>query len=90
MPRADFRTPRLYVDAALSHGASVPLAPEQSNYLGNVLRLKSGDKVLAFNGRDGEWRAAIAGRKRPEQLDDRRRRPGRRKRRRACVTPSRR
>ena len=68
MPRADFRTPRLYVDAALSHGASVPLAPEQSNYLGNVLRLKSGDKVLAFNGRDGEWRAAIAGRKRPEQL----------------------
>ncbi len=52
----------------LRPAASVPLAPEQSNYLGNVLRLKSGDKVLAFNGRDGEWRAAIAGRKRPEQL----------------------
>ena len=33
-----------------------------------MLRLKSGDKVLAFNGRDGEWRAVIAGRKRPEQL----------------------
>ena len=68
MPRADFRTPRLYVDAALSSGASVPLAPDQSNYLGNVLRLKSGDAVLAFNGRDGEWRTVIAGRKRPEQL----------------------
>jgi 16S rRNA (uracil1498-N3)-methyltransferase len=68
MPRADFRTPRLYVDAALATGASVALAPDQSNYLGNVLRLKSGDVVLAFNGRDGEWRAVIAGRKRPEQL----------------------
>ncbi len=68
MPRADFRTPRLYVDAVLAAGGAVPLAPEQSNYLGNVLRLKSGDTVLVFNGRDGEWRAAIAGRKRPEQL----------------------
>jgi 16S rRNA (uracil1498-N3)-methyltransferase len=68
MSRTDFRTPRLYVDAVLSPTASVALVPEQSNYLGNVLRLKSGDKVLAFNGRDGEWRAAIAGRKRPEQL----------------------
>lgn len=68
MPRADFRTPRLYVDAVLAAGGAVPLAPEQSNYLGNVLRLKSGDSVLVFNGRDGEWRAVIAGRKRPEQL----------------------
>jgi 16S rRNA (uracil1498-N3)-methyltransferase len=68
MPRADFRTPRLYLDAALAAGGVVALAPEQSNYLGNVLRLKSGDTVLAFNGRDGEWRAVIAGRKRPEQL----------------------
>jgi 16S rRNA (uracil1498-N3)-methyltransferase len=68
MPRADFRTPRLYVDTALSPRASVALAGDQSNYLGNVLRLKSGDAVLAFNGRDGEWRAIIGGRKRPEQL----------------------
>jgi 16S rRNA (uracil1498-N3)-methyltransferase len=49
-------------------GGAVSLAPEQSNYLGNVLRLKNGDGVLVFNGRDGEWRAAISGRKRPEQL----------------------
>jgi 16S rRNA (uracil1498-N3)-methyltransferase len=46
----------------------VPLDADQANYLGNVLRLKSGDAVLAFNGRDGEWRAVISGRKRPEQL----------------------
>ena len=68
MPRADFRTPRLYVDSPLAAGGAVSLTAEQSNYLGNVLRLTTGEKVLVFNGRDGEWRAAISGRKRPEQL----------------------
>jgi 16S rRNA (uracil1498-N3)-methyltransferase len=68
MARIDFRTPRLFVNAPLAGGSAVPLAPAQSNYLGNVLRLKSGDRVLAFNGRDGEWAASIAGRKRAEQL----------------------
>jgi 16S rRNA (uracil1498-N3)-methyltransferase len=68
MTRIDFRTPRLYVDAPLAGGSAVALAHDQSNYLGNVLRLKSGDKVLVFNGRDGEWAGAIAGRKRAEQL----------------------
>jgi 16S rRNA (uracil1498-N3)-methyltransferase len=68
MPDHDFRSPRLYVDAPLGEGRTVPLEREQSNYLGNVLRLSSGDSVLVFNGRDGEWRAAIAGRKRPDNL----------------------
>jgi 16S rRNA (uracil1498-N3)-methyltransferase len=68
MPDYDFRAPRLFVDAALASGAGVALSREQSNYLGNVLRLKAGDAVLAFNGRDGEWQASISGRKRPDQL----------------------
>ena len=68
MPPADFRSPRLFVDAALAPGESIPLERSQSNYLGNVLRLSAGSPVLAFNGRDGEWRAAIAGRKRPDSL----------------------
>jgi 16S rRNA (uracil1498-N3)-methyltransferase len=34
--------------------------PSQGHHLTNVLRLKSGDSVLVFNGRDGEWRAALA------------------------------
>ena len=68
MPDYDFRAPRLFVDAALSAGAAVPLDRNQSNYLGNVLRLGAGDTVLVFNGRDGEWRAEIGGRKRPETL----------------------
>jgi 16S rRNA (uracil1498-N3)-methyltransferase len=68
MPDHDFRSPRLYVDAPLGEGRAVALEREQSNYLGNVLRLAAGDSVLVFNGRDGEWRAAIAGRKRLDSL----------------------
>jgi 16S rRNA (uracil1498-N3)-methyltransferase len=76
MPDHDFRSPRLYVDAPLGEGRSVALEREQSNYLGNVLRLAAGDTVLVFNGSDGEWRASIAGRKRPESLTiERRTRP---------------
>jgi 16S rRNA (uracil1498-N3)-methyltransferase len=69
MPDTDFRSPRLYVDAPLTASGQVPLDRNQANYLGNVLRLGSGDRVLVFNGRDGEWQATIVGRKRPEHLD---------------------
>lgn len=68
MPSHDFRAPRLFVDAPLTQDARVPLDRDQGNYLGNVLRLAAGAEVLAFNGRDGEWQAAIEGRKRPDGL----------------------
>jgi 16S rRNA (uracil1498-N3)-methyltransferase len=68
MPQLDFRSPRLFVDAALAAGETVQLERSQSNYLGNVLRLSAGDSILAFNGRDGEWQASIVGRKRPDSL----------------------
>ena len=69
MPELDFRAPRLFVDAPLSPGETVALERNQSNYLGNVLRLSAGDSILVFNGRDGEWQARIGGRKRPDSLD---------------------
>ena len=69
MPSHDFRKTRLFVDAALERGATVMLEHDQSNYLGNVLRLAAGDGVLVFNGRDGEWQAVISGRKRPDGLE---------------------
>ena len=69
MPELDFRAPRLFVDAPLSAGQAVPLERNQSNYLGNVLRLSAGESILVFNGRDGEWQARIAGRKRPDSLE---------------------
>jgi 16S rRNA (uracil1498-N3)-methyltransferase len=59
MPAHDLRTPRLYLEAALAAGATLPLDREQANYLVNVLRRKNGDPVLVFNGRDGEWRARL-------------------------------
>jgi 16S rRNA (uracil1498-N3)-methyltransferase len=68
MPQLDFRKPRLFVDAALAPGQTVALERSQSNYLGNVLRLAAGETILVFNGRDGEWQASIAGRKRPDSL----------------------
>jgi 16S rRNA (uracil1498-N3)-methyltransferase len=50
---------RLYVDAPLEAGASVAATAEQAHYLLNVLRLETGAEIALFNGRDGEWRAAV-------------------------------
>jgi 16S rRNA (uracil1498-N3)-methyltransferase len=65
MPRIDFRTPRLFIDGPLKTHATLGLDHNQANYLTNVLRLGSGDRVLVFNGRDGEWLATIGPGKRP-------------------------
>jgi 16S rRNA (uracil1498-N3)-methyltransferase len=61
MPHYDFRTPRVYLDAPLAPGLAVSFDRGQANYLLNVLRLKDGDALLLFNGRDGEWQARLAG-----------------------------
>jgi 16S rRNA (uracil1498-N3)-methyltransferase len=61
MPAYDFRTPRIYLDSPLAAGRDAAFDRDQTNYLGNVLRLKAGDEVLLFNGRDGEWRARLGG-----------------------------
>lgn len=64
----DFRSPRLYVGAPLAAGADVALDRAQAHYLGTVLRLKPGSRVLVFNGRDGEWAATLASAKRTATL----------------------
>src|ERR1700726_159104 len=68
MPGYDFRSPRLFVSTPLEAGAAVALERAQAHYLTTVLRLKAGDCVLVFNGRDGEWSAAIEGGRRAVQL----------------------
>ena len=60
MTRYDFRTPRLYVEDRLAADGRLDLRAPQKHYLKDVLRLKPGDKVLVFNGMDGEWGASIA------------------------------
>lgn len=69
MPKFDLKSPRLFVDAPLAAGSGIALDRDQTNYLGNVLRLAAGDSVLVFNGRDGEWQATLAGRKRPDRAE---------------------
>lgn len=59
MPRSDFRTPRLFIDAPLGAGGKLALDRDAANYLRNVLRLEAGEPVLLFNGRDGEWRGVL-------------------------------
>lgn len=58
--------PRLYVETPVAAGARVELDSAQANYLGNVMRMKEGDRVLVFDGMSGEWLAEVAeaGRKR--------------------------
>jgi 16S rRNA (uracil1498-N3)-methyltransferase len=56
----DFRAQRLFVPDGLAGGERIATTNEQANYLLNVLRLKEGETILVFNGRDGEWRAKVA------------------------------
>lgn len=55
----DFSAPRLFVDAPLGPMVEVVPDRDQMNYLLNVLRLADGADILAFNGRDGEWRLRL-------------------------------
>jgi 16S rRNA (uracil1498-N3)-methyltransferase len=50
---------RLFVEAELGHDVQLQADPSQANYLLNVLRLRAGDQVRVFNGRDGEWAATL-------------------------------
>ncbi len=51
---------RLHVEADLSAGAELELPATLVHRLVTVMRSKAGDAVLVFNGRDGEWRGALA------------------------------
>jgi 16S rRNA (uracil1498-N3)-methyltransferase len=52
--------PRLFVEASLGAGTRVELDAAQANYLGNVMRLREGDRLLLFDGASGEWLAEVA------------------------------
>jgi 16S rRNA (uracil1498-N3)-methyltransferase len=50
---------RLYVTGDLGDGVTVTLDEGQAHYLLHVLRAGTGNRVLLFNGRDGEWLAEL-------------------------------
>lgn len=53
-------TIRLYISDTLSEEAYIHLPEEQSHYLRHVMRMREGETINLFNGRDGEWIAEIA------------------------------
>nr|WP_199194843.1 16S rRNA (uracil(1498)-N(3))-methyltransferase [Phyllobacterium phragmitis] len=50
---------RLFIDAPLGGGEQISPPAEAAHYLANVLRMKDGNEILLFNGRDGEWKARL-------------------------------
>ena len=58
MSATTHRSPRLYIERELD-GASLALDQSESHYLGHVLRLKRGDRLVVFNGRGTEREASV-------------------------------
>ena len=59
MPFPPLKT-RLHVEHPLGSGVELEAGDRNSHYLYRVLRLRDGDHVGLFNGRDGEWSAVMA------------------------------
>jgi 16S rRNA (uracil1498-N3)-methyltransferase len=53
------RLTRVYVGAALTPGSLVELPPETASHLAKVLRARSGDELILFNGDGREFTGAI-------------------------------
>lgn len=54
------RISRLYVDAPLNVGSRIELDDEAAHYVRTVLRLKSGDAIVLFNGQGGEYHSRFS------------------------------
>jgi 16S rRNA (uracil1498-N3)-methyltransferase len=68
---------RLFVKSPLKGRGKVELDTDHVHYLGNVLRLHEGKKLLVFNGKDGEWCVELGavGKRRAELTLDHQTRP---------------
>jgi 16S rRNA (uracil1498-N3)-methyltransferase len=51
---------RLWVNQPLGSGSSVLSDARQAHYLAHVMRMKEGDSIHLFNGKDGEWASRIS------------------------------
>jgi 16S rRNA (uracil1498-N3)-methyltransferase len=52
-------SPRIYCDIRLGPGAQFSLPQDAANHVGKALRLRAGDALVVFDGRGGEYEAAI-------------------------------
>jgi 16S rRNA (uracil1498-N3)-methyltransferase len=60
MKASNSQTPRFYVDAALRAGSSCELPEDTAHHAVHVLRIRTGEDVILFNGRGGEYPARIS------------------------------
>jgi len=51
--------PRIHCDLRLGPGAQFSLAAEAAQHVAKALRLKSGDSIVVFDGRGGEYEATL-------------------------------
>jgi 16S rRNA (uracil1498-N3)-methyltransferase len=51
---------RIFVESDLAPGLRLQTSAGQAHYLMSVMRMKAGDTLAVFNGRDGEFAAQIA------------------------------
>jgi len=51
---------RIFVESDLAPGIGLQATAGQAHYLMSVMRMKQGDTLAVFNGRDGEFEARIA------------------------------
>ena len=52
---------RIFLSERLEENNKIVLSKDQSHYISNVMRLKSGDELLLFNGIDGEFLGKVVG-----------------------------
>ncbi len=52
--------PRLFVEQALTEGASISIEGPQAHYLARVMRVAAGDAVILCDNVTGEWAARVA------------------------------
>ena len=54
------RATRIYVDQLLETGATCRLPEEAAHHVATVLRMKTGQMLVLFNGRGGSYQAVIS------------------------------
>lgn len=60
MQQRSARVPRFYVEGEIKSGEAVDLPPHAAHHAAGVMRLRPGDPLVLFNGRGGEYEAAVA------------------------------
>ena len=53
------RISRFFIDQPLKSNGSIEIVAERAHYIRNVLRLKSGNSLILFNGAGGEYPATL-------------------------------